>query len=127
MLKLLQNHPNNIQLLEIVGRVDDEHALSMTLDIANALARGQTQILLDLSGVQFMNSAGLRELVDAWKQVQRAGGRLILVNPSEQVRKLLDLVGLDSVLEIHNDPQWTPARIAPEGLLALSRQTRYCF
>jgi anti-sigma B factor antagonist len=124
--------PNNmrydskrLQLFEIVGRIDSDSALAMARVIENAVTGGRDQLFLDMSGVEYMNSAGLRELVKAFKLVQRAGGRLILVNPSDYVRKLLELVGLESVFEIYVDPLWDPMRLTPNDLPPVPRQMFY--
>jgi anti-sigma B factor antagonist len=114
-----------LQLFEIVGRVDGDNALAMAKAIEHAVINGRDQIFLDMSGVEYMNSAGLRELVKAFKLVQRVGGRLILVNPSEYVRKLIELVGLESIFEIYVDPLWDPMRLTPNDLPPVPRQMFY--
>ena len=114
-----------LQLFEIVGRVDGDNALAMAKSIEHAIINGRDQIFLDMSGVEYMNSAGLRELVKAFKRVQRVGGRLILINPSEYVRKLIELVGLESIFEIYVDPLWDPMRLAPSELPPVPRQMFY--
>jgi anti-sigma B factor antagonist len=123
--KNMHYDPNRLQLFEIVGRVDNDSALALAQSIKNALASGRDQVLLDMSGVEYMNSAGLRELVKAFKQVQRISGRLILVNPSEYVRKLLELVGLETIFEIYVDPLWDPIRLSPGDLPPVPRQMFY--
>jgi anti-sigma B factor antagonist len=121
------NHydPSRLQLFEIVGRIDSDSALALAQSIKNAVASGRDQVLLDMSGVEYMNSAGLRELVKAFKQVQRISGRLILVNPSEYVRRLLELVGLETIFEIHVDPLWDPTRLIPGEMPPVARQMFY--
>jgi anti-sigma B factor antagonist len=114
-----------LQLFEIVGRVDGDNALAMADAIQHAVRSGRDQIFLDMSGVEYMNSAGLRELVKAFKLVQRVGGRLILINPSEYVRKLIELVGLESIFEIYVDPLWDPMRLTPSDLPPVPRQMFY--
>lgn len=117
--------PRRLQLFEIVGRIDNDSALVLAQSIKTALTSGRDQILLDMSSVEYMNSAGLRELVKAFKQVQRINGRLILVNPSEYVRKMLELVGLETIFEIHIDPLWDPTRLIPGELPPAARQMFY--
>jgi anti-sigma B factor antagonist len=114
-----------LQLFEIVGRIDGDHALAMAEAIEHAVFSGRDQVFLDMSGVEYMNSAGLRELVKTFKLVQRAGGRLILINPSEYVRKLIELVGLESIFEIYVDPLWDPTRLTPNDLPPVPRQMFY--
>ena len=59
-------------------------------------------MIFDLSGVDYVNSAGLRELVQMWERVQQKDGKLLFVNRTDRVRELLEIVGLDTVFEIHN-------------------------
>jgi anti-sigma B factor antagonist len=114
-----------LQLFEIVGRVDGDNALAMADAIQHAVRSGRDQIFLDMSGVEYMNSAGLRELVKAFKLVQRVGGRLILINPSDYVYKLIELVGLETIFEIYVDPLWDPMRLTPNDLPPVPRQMFY--
>jgi anti-sigma B factor antagonist len=114
-----------LQLFEIVGRVDGDNALAMAKSIEHAVINGRDQVFLDMSGVEYMNSAGLRELVKTFKLVQRAGGKLILINPSEYVRKLIELVGLESIFEMYVDPLWDPMRLTPNDLPPVPRQMFY--
>ena len=114
-----------LQLFEIVGRIDGDNALAMADAIEQAVINGRDQVFLDMSGVEYMNSAGLRELVKAFKRVQRVGGRLILINPSDYVYKLIELVGLESIFEIYIDPLWDPMRLTPNDLSPIPRQMFY--
>jgi anti-sigma B factor antagonist len=114
-----------LQLFEIVGRVDGDNALAMAKSIEHAVINGRDQVFLDMSGVEYMNSAGLRELVKTFKLVQRVGGKLILINPSEYVRKLIELVGLESIFEMYVDPLWDPMRLTPNDLPPVPRQMFY--
>jgi anti-sigma B factor antagonist len=114
-----------LQLFEIVGRIDGDNALAMAEAIKHAVANGRDQVFLDMSGVEYMNSAGLRELVKAFKLVQRVGGKLILVNPSDYVSKLIELVGLESIFEIYVDPLWDPMRLTPNDITSVPRQMFY--
>lgn len=117
--------PDRIQLFEIVGRIDSTSALTLSQTLEEAIVSGRNQLLLDLSSVQYMNSAGLRELVQVFKRVQRVGGALTIVNPSDHVRRLLELVGLDTVFEIYVDPLWEPSRLLSPNLPPPPRQLCY--
>ena len=114
-----------LQFFEIVGRIDGDNATAMAEAIEHAVINGRDQVFLELSGVEYMNSAGLRELVKAFKLVQRVEGRLILINPSDYVRKLLDLVGLESIFEIYVDPLWDPMRLTTNDLPPVPREMFY--
>jgi anti-anti-sigma factor len=70
--------------------------------------KGHGRIVLDLSGVGEMSSAGLRVIISAAKLLrnERTGGDLRLVAPGERVIQVLELAGLQSVLRVysHSEP-----------------------
>jgi anti-sigma B factor antagonist len=117
---------SRVQLVEVIGRVDNDSTVTLQQSVEKALASGRNQIILDLSGVQYMNSAGLRELVQLWKRIQKTGGALIVANPSERVKRLLELVGLETIFPIYSDPAWTSSLRSAASLPTSHRQTCYC-
>lgn len=60
---------------------------------------GRRQVLLNLAGVSYMDSAGIGELVACHKRAIEASGSLKLLNPSGKVYDLLQLTKLDEVFE----------------------------
>ncbi|MCZ7540982.1 MAG: STAS domain-containing protein [Anaerolineae bacterium] len=114
--RLFQADPNRTQIVEIVGRLDNAHAASLTEHAENALAHGRPHLILDMSAVTFISSAGLRALVQIVKRTAAAGGSLTIVNPSEPVERVLELVGLDTVFRITFDPQWNPLQPGAPGI-----------
>ncbi|GAB4427241.1 MAG: STAS domain-containing protein [Anaerolineae bacterium] len=90
-----------VQLFEVIGRVDSTNATELGNAMDKAVDDGKSNLVLDLSGVEYMSSAGLREMVRILKRVKRVGGDLRIANPSERVREVLELAGLDSVFEIY--------------------------
>lgn len=117
--------PNRIQLFEIIGRLDTESALKLSHTLQTAVASGRDQLVLDMSAVDYINSAGLRELVQIFKLIQRAGGTLVFVNPSEFVYKPLQLVGLDGIFDIHIDPLWDASHLTSPQVPSIPRQMCY--
>ncbi|MET8898314.1 STAS domain-containing protein [Streptomyces albogriseolus] len=55
-------------------------------------------VLLDLSGVTFLDSSGLTCLIAAYRTAGTTGARLALIAPSQPVRRMLALTGVDQVL-----------------------------
>ena len=60
-------------------------------------------LLVDLKGVNFLDSSGLGALVRAMTLSQKEGGQTKLVHTGPQIRKLLEMTKLDSVFEIYDD------------------------
>ena len=64
-------------------------------------AAGRTDVVVDLSGVDFLDSTGLSVLVKAQQTVQEAGGKLAVVVTAERVAKVFRITGLDQTLALH--------------------------
>lgn len=124
--ELKQIDPNRIELFEVIGRADAAKVTGLAESMSAALARGRTHLVIDLSGTQYMNSAGLRALVNAMRSAERQGARIFLSNPSERVHHLLQLVGLDSLYPIHTDKQDNLVNLPPDYRHALYQQTQFC-
>lgn len=92
-----------VTLFEINGRIDSTNATELGDALNAAVDAGRAQIVVDLSNVEYMSSAGLRELVTALKKVKRGTGDLRLAAPSERVMEVLELAGLDSIFEIYSN------------------------
>ncbi len=71
--------------------------------VCDFLALGHKRILLNLEGVDFIDSAGLGELVRAHASIRSRGGYLKLVKPRDTVLKLLQITKLDRLFDIEQD------------------------
>jgi anti-sigma B factor antagonist len=60
-------------------------------------------VTLDFTGVTFLDSRGLATLAEGYKDLQASGGSLRLVGERDNVRKILEVVGLDRVLHGDDD------------------------
>ena len=93
---------SRVDLIIVEGRIDSTTAPEFGEALGNQLG-GSHNIVVDLAGVEDMSSAGLRELVTALKRAKTTGGDVRLSAPSDRVREVLDLAGLDSVFTIYDD------------------------
>jgi anti-anti-sigma factor len=100
MLDFRVSEVDNVTLVEVSGRVDSMNAGELGEALSEQLSRGSTQIVLDLAKVSYMSSAGLRELVTAYRKLQDASGDLRLARPSSRVMDVLEMSGLDTIFQI---------------------------
>jgi anti-sigma B factor antagonist len=84
--------------LDLVSSPVLEQALAPVLD------SDVGQIIVDLRGLEFMDSTGLHVLVQAHQLMHDAGRRLALVRGSEQVQRVFDLTGVGDALTIVASP-----------------------
>lgn len=92
----------NVTLVEAIGRVDSMNANQLGEALSDQITNGNLMLVLDLSGVDYMSSAGLREIISALKKVKRASGDLRLAQPSDRVREVLEMAGLDTIFQIYS-------------------------
>ena len=84
-------------IIAVTGRVDTTTAPE--LDAGLKLA-GKETLTLDLSGVPYMSSAGLRCLLTAQKTMMAGGGSMTIVGVQAAVREVLDITGFSSILTL---------------------------
>lgn len=71
--------------------------------VRDLLDKGNKKILLNLGGVEYVDSSGIGELVKTYTTVRNQGGQLKLVNISKRVQELLQMTRLHMVLPIEKD------------------------
>lgn len=100
MIEINVSDRDAITLVEVRGRVDSMNANELGESLSEQIEAGNTRLVLDLNSVEYMSSAGLREIVTALKKVKRASGDLRLAQPSDRVREVLEMAGLDTIFRI---------------------------
>ncbi len=91
-------------IADFVGKIALAEGTMLLRDtIHDFLKQGNNRIILNLADVDFIDSAGLGELVRTLASVRSHCGQLKLVNPRENVHKLLQITKLDHVFDIEND------------------------
>jgi anti-sigma B factor antagonist len=83
------------------GDVDMAVADDMRTRLVGLVDRGRARLVLDLSGVMYIDSAGLGALVAAMKHARAAGGDIKVCGLAGDVRQVLEMTRLDKVLAIH--------------------------
>ncbi len=71
--------------------------------IKHLVKSGRIHLILDLKSVDFIDSSGLSVLVSTLKAVQEKNGEVVLLNPSDEVRSLIELTRLHQVFDIFED------------------------
>lgn len=82
------------------GEVDAHTCPELTAALDPLPGSGPVEV--DLSGVGFMDSSGLRALIAAHQAAAEAGRRLVISNPSAAVRRLIEISGLSEHLNVED-------------------------
>src|SRR6266700_65492 len=88
-----------IKRVTLVGKLDIVGAEVIGLPLA-AVAGSRGNVVIDMTGVDFIASIGIRHLVMAAKAVARGAGKLILLGPTPMVTEVLVVSGLEQLLPL---------------------------
>lgn len=92
--------PSGTHLIEVEGRLDLETSPSLQAAMADVLSRGADRIVIDLSRLVFLDSAGMAVFFSARNHVRAAGGKLALACPNETVDRILRRTGVVRVIPV---------------------------
>jgi anti-anti-sigma factor len=93
------------------GRLDITGAGVIDLQF-NAIAGSHRGVVVDLANVSFLASIGIRTLLLGAKAVQRRGGTFVLLNPVDEVVKVLEVTGVTELMPIFHDNDAALAAVA---------------
>lgn len=94
-----------IRLLEVDGELDLSTATQLEGPLEEAVGSTAAAVLIDLSNCTFIDSTGIALVVRAWQRVDAAAGNggeggLVLCCQNEQVRRVLEVTGLEHSLRV---------------------------
>jgi anti-sigma B factor antagonist len=100
-MHISSNDQHGVTVFVLEGRVDSAGAGEMDGALQSAAAQGKNRMVLDMSAVTYINSAGLRTLADVLTQNRSNGGDLRLVALSPKVERVFKIIGFDKFFETY--------------------------
>ena len=95
---------DDITIVDLKGRITlGEGSVTVRDTVHDLLSKGQKRILLNLGGVNYIDSSGIGELVSAFTAAKKQGGELKLLNLSKKIHDLLQITKLYTVFEGKDD------------------------
>ena len=91
---------DDIQILELSGELDYHSSPDLREKLTELTAKQAPKILVNLGGVEYMDSSGIATFVEAFQKTKRYQGRLILAALTATVRGVFEIAKLDSIFEI---------------------------
>lgn len=89
----------NIVIISIEGSIDSKTAGDLQSQIMEKVSE-TNNVLLDLTKVDYVSSAGLRVLLMIYRQIKSKNGKVILVGVSEEIRDVMSMTGFINFFEI---------------------------
>jgi anti-sigma B factor antagonist len=90
----------NSIVLRVLGEIHATTAPEFSERLNESIADGKTGVILDLTGVEFIDSTGLSVLLNGLRRVTRARGTMVLACANPTVLRLFEITKLDSTFEI---------------------------
>lgn len=88
-------------VIHVGGEIDHHSAVAVRTGIDERLAEERPQkVMLELSGVDFMDSSGLGLIMGRYALVKKYGGSLSVLDPSPAVVKIIKLAGMERMVSI---------------------------
>ncbi|MFP3901959.1 MAG: STAS domain-containing protein [Acidimicrobiia bacterium] len=88
-------------VVSLYGELDVASAPSLRERLVDQVNQGSTRLVLDLEGLDFLDSTGLGTIIGALKRARTHGGELRLVCTQSRIRRLFEITGLDRAVPLH--------------------------
>ncbi len=105
---------SGLRKLALTGTLDAPGTMSIENEFQARIAELRDQVIIDLSGVDFMSSYGLRMFLIGAKEAHTKGGALYLAGPNQNVHQVIQMAGYDTMFPVYESVE--------EAILYLSGQ-----
>ena len=108
---LIQSNENGVIVLAVDGNLDAEGTQSLEEKVLALLESGETRLLFDFTGLDYINSSGLRVLVLAYQRLKKSKGTVAICGVKDYIQEVFEVSGYDKIFPLY------PAR--PDALGAM--------
>ena len=98
---------DGVRVVAVRGELDLSTASDLEGPLEEAVSSGDASVLIDLTECEFIDSTGIALIVRAWQRLDRAAdgdgnGRVVICSDNDQVRRVLEITGLELSIPIHS-------------------------
>jgi anti-anti-sigma factor len=102
-MELQVNELNNgISLIKLTGKLDIMGVGEIETKFSGYCAGNNVRAIVDMSGVDFLASIGIRLLVVNAKSLASRQGKMVILNPVVEVRNVLEITGIPAIIPIYS-------------------------
>jgi anti-anti-sigma factor len=111
-MEIQEDRKDGILVVAPAGRIDSSTCGELEGRLLQHLAAGETRLIIDLQGVEYISSAGLRVLLLVTNRLRPLDGRLVLCAMSRSVCEVFELAGFTTLFAIEGSRESAVARLA---------------
>ena len=100
MIEIKENNGGMLAILN--GRLDTPAAVKAQQEIGPLLENADKEIVFDCTNLEYISSSGLRLFLTIRKEASVKGGKVIIENINDEIRKVLMMTGFFNLFEIRN-------------------------
>lgn len=105
-----------VLLVRLKGELDLAAAERIRSELDQKIGSNNTRhLLLDLSGVTFIDSSGIGVILGRYRRLANSGGRLGILRPQPQVKRILDIAGVSSLVPFYRSEKEGLSRLQGKG------------
>ena len=94
---------NNFHIIDIVGKIDRlKDSIILKSYVNTLLEKSVHNVAMNLAQVTYLDSGALNVLIYCHNTLKKKGGNLVLIEPNEYVRDVLEVVGLNKLVKIYS-------------------------
>jgi len=105
MVDVKEEKKGDVLVLKFKGRLDAISSPAAEKKVFESINNGQTKLLLDFTGVDYLSSAGMRMLLSITKKLKALSGKLVVCSITTNVMDVLKMSGFDHVLELSKNEE----------------------
>lgn len=103
-MKVTTNIEEGVSFFHLEGDlIGETNGLEVVDLISDHINKSHTKVVFDLSQLRYMNSSGIGVLITAHTKLKNNKGELVLLNPNDQITKLLTITKLNTIFKIFED------------------------
>jgi anti-sigma B factor antagonist len=87
-------------VVTLAGELDTSNVAQLYEGLAQLSREGVLHITIDIAELEFVDSTGLSAIISAHKRTAASGGELIVLAPSDHMRRLFEITGIDTYLNL---------------------------
>lgn len=91
-----------LPIIALEGEVDVYTAPQLKQQMISLLESGATEMIVDLTKVDYLDSTALGVLIGGLKRMRERDGNMVLICPSPRIRRVFEITGLDKIFDIYN-------------------------
>ena len=101
ILRIDESHSGNATIVSLKGRLDASSSPSAETALSRLIESGERQIVVDMSELDYISSAGLRVMLASLKRLRDDSGRLVLVGLKPQIQNVFEIAGFQRIFTIY--------------------------